>query len=125
MTGYTKTEVGKKLFVVEWDLSVDNDEVDGDAFEVADCELLSVQSTLTVVSGSPTPKWYGTNYSDSSVSGWYGKAVSLLTSGGGVSSLRPYDDPLFPPAPTRFVFPRLEGVGDQGSVKVSALFKEI
>lgn len=53
MTAYTKYEVGNKLFVIEWLLSVDDSEDQGDFFEARDCELLSISSFIDIVSGSP------------------------------------------------------------------------
>lgn len=124
-TSFVKTEVGQKQFVIEWYLEVNDNEVDGEPFELEDCELVSLQSIRQVISGSPAPKLYATNYADSSVFGWYGEAVSLLPGGGGNSLILPYEGDLFPLAATRFVFPRLEGNGAEGSVRVAALFREI
>lgn len=43
MTPYTRYQVGNKQFVVEWNLTADAvDPVDGEKFELVDCELVSI-----------------------------------------------------------------------------------
>lgn len=46
-TPYVKTEIGNKLFTIEWNLEISGSiiPVGGDTFEAKDCELISVHST--------------------------------------------------------------------------------
>lgn len=114
-TAYTKTEVGSKLFTVEWNLSAGIDEVAGDVFEAKDCELISMfgltpldTETRLFLTNHSTPTAYKT---------------SLLLNDAFLSPLPDsFCNPPLPP-PTRFVWPGMEpGAGD---AFISLLFREI
>lgn len=127
MTAYTKYEVGNKLFVIEWLLSVDNSEDQGDFFEARDCELLSISSFIDIVSGSPVAKLYHTNQSNAPATPGVASAYVSNLSDAGPSILIPWPSlsaAVLPP-PTRYIAPRLEGGSSEASCRVACLFKDL
>lgn len=120
-TASTKTSVGDKLFVVEWNLSVNNSEEVGDTFECADCELLSIQSLMRETAGSGAlPKMYFSNFDDApDRNAW---KISLKTANENFILIPPDVDI---PARTRVIFPRLEGPTATATLRVTALFQEV
>lgn len=124
---FTKFPVGNRLFVIEWDLSVNNSEQGGDVFEALDCELLSVTSLTLTSSGTPpvcTLRF--TNQSDAPTNPGVASnyVASLVDEGAGnILPWAAFDMPL--PPPTRYIFPRLENTAGQSTSKISCLFKTI
>jgi hypothetical protein len=107
---YTKTNVGNKLFVIEWDLELTDPllSAEGSHFEAVDCELLSIHAT-TIGEGAIT-KMNFTNKSSGGV------AISLSS---------PSNNQIIPSPlpPVRFYVPTLEEA--EATATIALLFKEI
>jgi hypothetical protein len=125
MVAFVKTPVGNKRFVIEWVLNIDNNEVEGDAFQLMDCNLMSMTVRSTVDTGSAIlSKLYASNYS--SAPDWYSQFITLRTDTGLDTFLSPLPTISVPiPPATRWIFPRSEGSSSVGVVKISMLFQEI
>lgn len=125
-TDYVKTGVGNKLFTVEWNLDASNEQVQGQAFEAADCKLLSVSAYTSLVSGlAPTPKLYFGNYADLPANPGLTPGFPLFNASG-ANVISPIDSDVgivFPPY-TRWIFPRLESESGVSNSKVALLFEE-
>ncbi|HVQ43745.1 MAG TPA: hypothetical protein VMT30_02155 [Candidatus Saccharimonadia bacterium] len=107
---YTKTNVGNKLFTIEWDLELTDamGSVSGDVFEAVDCELLSIHATTLGVGA--LSKFNFSNKNSASVSINIGNPDNNII--------------IEPPFPSvRFYSPTLEEA--EATLAVALLFKEI
>lgn len=109
-TPYTKTPLGNKRFVIQWDLSTpDNVTPDvGDTFEAVDCELVSIHAT-TIGEGALSKLNYS-NKSSNAV------AISMSAQGSNVFVVSSIPQ-------VRFYTPTLEEA--EATCSVALLFKEI
>jgi len=128
MVAFVKTPVGNKRFVIEWFLEVNMNEVSGDAFEIADCKLLSISYRRTTASGTVALcKLYHTNQSDGVTNP--GVASSYITNLSTIAEavLVPFSTQSQTPLPplTRWIFPRLEGNSGVGDARIAMLFEEV
>jgi len=128
MSAFVKTELGNKLFTIEWLLSVNNSEDQGDPFEVRDCKLVSVSAYTAVTSGpAPSVKLYTTNQSDFPANPGVASGYVTNLSDAGSSVMVPWEPlssvPLAPP--TRFVAPRLDGGASEATSRVACLFETL
>jgi hypothetical protein len=136
MSAYAKYFVGNKLFTIEWDMSVDhgqNNQDLGVAFEAIDCEILSVSAQVLVSSGSPSATFRCSNLNDAPSTPGFGAdyALNMLAAGGNMmipwtNSADPVEAGLSLPK-ARFYFPFMtaDNVGDAGTMKIAALFREL
>ncbi len=122
---FVKTQLGNKYFSIEWILDVNNNEVEGEAFQITDCTLISMSVESLATSGPAIlSKLYASNHAGSP--DWYSRFIPLRTSLGEDTFLMPLpttDVPL--PPPTRWLFPRSEGPASIGIIKIVALFQVI
>lgn len=115
-TPYTKTQVGNKLFTIEWTLAGDALEpVEGDKFELQDCEPVSYFCS------GPTDPQFRLMLSNSSDPDTFRTFLVI-----GDTFLSPLPDsfgnPPLPPA-TRWLWPQLQP-GEAPAV-LAVLFREI
>jgi len=107
---YTKTNVGNKLFVIQWDLEVTGSLVssEGSHFEAVDCELLSIHAT-TIGDGAFS----------------YMNFTNKSSGGVAISLTHPNNNQIIPSPfpPVRFYVPTLEEA--EGTAIIALLFKEI
>lgn len=127
---FNKIPVGNRMFVVEWDLEVNNNEVSGEAFEAKDAELQSVTALTITTAGDPAlAKLYATNQSDAPVNPGAGSSYAIALNDVDAGQILPWPNLIPPrvlPQRTRFYFPRLEGpITDAATSKVCLLFKEL
>lgn len=109
-TAYTKTPVGNKQFVIQWDLSIPDDVSSdvGDTFEAVDCELISIHAT-TLGAGALTKLSYGNKNS-------VFVAINLSVPDNNIV--------ISPPFPSvRFYSPSLEEA--EATASIALLFREI
>jgi hypothetical protein len=130
MTAYTKYPVGNKQFVIEWDLSVNQSEDQGDAFEAIDCELVSISALTLVSSGDVSSQLRYTNQSNFPGSPGVAGNYTLDLEIAGAGYFMPWPEPAqfvrtIPQA--RYYAPRLEGpdVGAIATAKVALLFRTL
>lgn len=115
MTAFQKYPVGNKQFVIEWNFPAGGSEIEGDRFECADCEPISIfgvaaasAETRIAFSNHSEPETYRTSLLVEDV--FFSPTVGTLTGPG-----------LIPPV--RYIWP-LVGAGS-GNVRLSILFREI
>ena len=114
-TAFVKTQVGNKLFTIEWNLdAVPGPEINGDAFEAVDCELLSVSGIVQTglqgflaLSNDSDPSSYRASVE---------VADNFLTG-------LPDNPALFPKV--RWYYPYVYTPSVSAEMRVSMLFKEI
>lgn len=115
MTSYVKTEVGNKLFTIEWNFSAGLAEVEGQKFECKDCELVSI---FGIAPNSAEARIAFSNHSQPE-----NYRISVPASDVFVS---PHSGDLtgpdFPPF-SRWIWPILD-IGS-GDLKLALLFREI
>lgn len=114
-TAYTKTPVGNKLFTIEWNLdAVPGPEINGDAFEAVDCELVSVFGNV------PSGLEGFLSLSNNSDPSLYRASISIadtfFTGLPGNLSL---------PSPARWYYPYVFTPSVSGTLRVSMLFREV
>lgn len=114
-TAYMKTAVGNKLFIIEWNLdAVPGPEINGDAFEGIDCELVSIFGIVPTglegylaLSNDADPSLYRVSILVADV---------FLTDQPGTIKL---------PSSVRWYYPYVYTPSVSATMRVSMLFKEI
>jgi hypothetical protein len=124
MTAYTKTNLGNKLFIIEWNLVVTGGVLDvGDIFEAEDCVPLSLHAF------SPSGVFVKLD-----VGNMVGESQPVQISGqffvpandealNANSTINYNPKPIMPP-PMRFWKPTAEANPNDGTARIAILFKE-